>query len=444
MSLDAQIKSRTKLYDIDESTWELGRSVHAAAGGTVRPVLDEFKLRLSRDPIYNDLVTNHIDTINKLNCAQVDEFLKNGFSDTYFTLLENTSQVEFKSNIGARIHIAMCIHILDAHFMKIGSGYSFIGRIVAKKCSQLLRLMFMDVFNVIALDQIKTQEKMKERNKLIDGEMEDFYNAATDLTRVFSRTAGGIDKATDTTINSMREAGEQSRIMSKQIKVTASNLKAASENAQSLSTSILQIDKASDESREIVTRAVLGADSAQTEVGHLVGAIESIGSVASLISEIANQTNLLALNATIEAARAGEAGRGFAVVANEVKSLAEQTARATEDISARIATIREAGQRSENAIGSVNSSLDSINTVTNTIGKAVADQKAATEEIARMVTTSAEQVMSFLSTSETAERSTHETIENSNQLRELSESIQTDSRNSIGKFERIIQRIKGM
>jgi methyl-accepting chemotaxis protein len=114
-------------------------------------------------------------------------------------------------------------------------------------------------------------------------------------------------------------------------------------------------------------------------------AARKISDVVGLINDIASQTNLLALNATIEAARAGEAGKGFAVVASEVKTLANQMAKATEDISAQITGIQQAAQGSVQAIASIGKTIASINTIATTISAAVEEQSASTQEIARNV-----------------------------------------------------------
>jgi methyl-accepting chemotaxis protein len=137
------------------------------------------------------------------------------------------------------------------------------------------------------------------------------------------------------------------------------------------------------QSNSVVERAVTDAEHTNAAVQELGEAGKRIGDVVRLITEIAEQTNLLALNATIEAARAGEAGRGFAVVAGEVKALAGQTAKATDDIARQIADMQHATQRSIAAIAAIERTIRDIGAISGAIASAVTEQGAATQEIAR-------------------------------------------------------------
>ena len=169
----------------------------------------------------------------------------------------------------------------------------------------------------------------------------------------------------------------------------SANVRDIASAADELSASVSEIDRQVAQSNAIAAKAVNEAERTNAAVAELDEAAGRIGDVVRLITDIAEQTNLLALNATIEAARAGEAGRGFAVVANEVKALAGQTARATEDIRAQIAGMQHATARSIEAIGAIARTIGDIGEISSTIAAAVTEQGAATQEIARSVETAA-------------------------------------------------------
>jgi len=149
--------------------------------------------------------------------------------------------------------------------------------------------------------------------------------------------------------------------------------------------SIREIAKNAHESAKVATGAVKVAEETNQIVSKLGESSTEIGQVIKVITSIAQQTNLLALNATIEAARAGEAGKGFAVVANEVKELAKQTAKATEDISRKIEAIQTDTKSAVGAIGQISEVIRQVNDISNTIATAVEEQNATTNEMARNV-----------------------------------------------------------
>jgi methyl-accepting chemotaxis protein len=162
-------------------------------------------------------------------------------------------------------------------------------------------------------------------------------------------------------------------------------MQAVSSATEELTTSVDEIGKRVRESSQIAEAAVLQAQQTDGRIGKLSRAAQQIGDVVKLITAIAEQTNLLALNATIEAARAGDAGRGFAVVASEVKSLASQTAKATDEISSHILGMQGATQESVTAIKEIGDTIGKISSIASTIASAVEQQSSATLEIARNV-----------------------------------------------------------
>ena len=165
----------------------------------------------------------------------------------------------------------------------------------------------------------------------------------------------------------------------------STNMQAVAAATEELSQSVDEIGRRVRESSRIAEGAVLQALETDGRIGKLTRAAQQIGDVVKLITAIAEQTNLLALNATIEAARAGEAGRGFAVVASEVKSLANQTAKATDEISSHIAGMQDATQESVTAIKEIGQTIGQISEIASSIASAVEQQSSATQEISRSV-----------------------------------------------------------
>jgi methyl-accepting chemotaxis protein len=164
---------------------------------------------------------------------------------------------------------------------------------------------------------------------------------------------------------------------------TSESVRDIASAAEELSASVMEINRQVTQSKTIADKAVGETERTQTEIKALDEAAKRIGDVVKLITAVAEQTNLLALNATIEAARAGEAGKGFAVVAQEVKALAGQTAKATEEISTQIAGMQQATVRSVDAINGIQHTIREVGEITTAIAAAVSEQGAATREIAR-------------------------------------------------------------
>jgi methyl-accepting chemotaxis protein len=189
------------------------------------------------------------------------------------------------------------------------------------------------------------------------------------------------------TSSDMSRAAERSK---GQVKAVAGASEEASSNVQTvaaaseeLSASIGEISRQVANAADIASRAVEETRETDRTVQSLVQIASKIGEVIGLINDIAGQTNLLALNATIEAARAGEAGKGFAVVASEVKSLANQTAKATEDISAQIAAVQNVTKEAVDAIKRIGGTISEVSSIATSIAGAVEEQGAATQEITR-------------------------------------------------------------
>jgi len=212
-----------------------------------------------------------------------------------------------------------------------------------------------------------------------------FETTIVDLLARIKRAVEHLHNASDTLSANAEQTKRQSNAVSEATEIASANVHSVSAAGSQLTAAINEISEQVQRSAAIARAAQQEAEESTRKVSGLQESAQKIGEVVNLINDIAAQTNLLALNATIEAARAGEAGKGFAVVANEVKHLANQTGRATEDIAAQVASVQAQTGEAVDAIARIGQTIDSLNEMATIIAGAVEEQGAAASDIARNV-----------------------------------------------------------
>ncbi|MGQ9369796.1 methyl-accepting chemotaxis protein [Azospirillum sp. ST 5-10] len=237
----------------------------------------------------------------------------------------------------------------------------------------------------LAAAEAAEREAKLRRTERIETLVSGFERSATGALRTVAAAASELEATARSMEAIARQTSSQSTTVASAAEQTSANVQTVAAAAEEMAGSIGEIGQQVARSTTVAGRAVEETARTNARVLGLADAAQKIGDVVQLITSIAGQTNLLALNATIEAARAGEAGKGFAVVASEVKSLANQTARATEDIAAQVAAIQEATGGVVKAIGEIGSVITSVNDISTSIAAAIEEQGAATAEISRNV-----------------------------------------------------------
>jgi methyl-accepting chemotaxis protein len=281
-------------------------------------------------------------------------------------------------------------------------------------------------------------QRKDDMNKLAN----DFEAAVGEVIQTVSSASTELEASATTLTSTAEHAQEVTTAVAAASEEASTNVQSVASATEEMASSVTEISRQVQDSARIATEAVAQAQKTNERVGELSHAAARIGDVVELINTIAGQTNLLALNATIEAARAGEAGRGFAVVASEVKALAEQTAKATGEISQQIGSIQSATDQSVVAIREIGLTISKMSEIASTIASAVEEQGAATQEISRNVQQAAQGTQQVSVKVIDVQRGATETGSASTQVLAAAQSLSRDSnrlKDEVGRFLRTVR-----
>lgn len=235
-----------------------------------------------------------------------------------------------------------------------------------------------------------TMQQQEQRRSLIESAISSFRTRAENLLQTVANRAGEMRSTAAELLNASGLTSQRAESAVHSSNESSSNVLTAASATNELAKSIDEIAQQLERTTEVVRVTVAEAQAANQDIDALAQGAQKIGDVTKFIRNIAEDTNLLALNATIEAARAGDAGKGFAVVASEVKTLAVQTAKATEDISTQILEVQKSTNKAVEAIGRIASRMEEIDKYTSSVGESVQEQNVATDEISHNVTSAAD------------------------------------------------------
>jgi methyl-accepting chemotaxis protein len=294
--------------------------------------------------------------------------------------------------LGASVSVPLGRIVQSVHDLSAGqTDLDITGRQRHDEVGEIARAVETFRMSIIERDQLKHAEEHLAETRIatahhVEHAIQGFQSEAGSILEFLHQTASrmtGLARDLTSVASATRLSADDATHASERDAVHVTAVAAATEQ---LTKNVSLIGRQLDEAGQLTAQGAQLGREARDGIDALSGAAERIGAVVNLIQTIAEQTNLLALNATIEAARAGEAGRGFAVVANEVKALATQTAKATEDIASNVAAIQRATQETVNQIMSVTETLETIDKSSQAIAEAVADQSAMTREISGRAT----------------------------------------------------------
>ena len=269
----------------------------------------------------------------------------------------------------------------------------------------------------------------------LDQLMQPAFKTLNELARTIGDANQNVRQASSTTARETENVGQITDQSSQSVGLAAAA-------AEELSSAIAEIGRQLNQSSQTTAKAAEEVDSTRTLMRALEESSNKIGEVLTFITTIAEQTNLLALNATIEAARAGEAGRGFAVVAQEVKALANQTAKATEDIRAQISRMQSAATGAAQAIGGITNTIESIDRMTMSMASAMEQQNAATQEISRSISSAAQSAMYLKESVNKVDQAAEDTVGLSTSVDDATRALQSELERLKADTSRLVTSLK--
>jgi len=294
----------------------------------------------------------------------------------------------------------------------------------------------------LAVAQLRQQEDRLRAAQRLEEVTAAFSDHAGEIIKVVSAASTELETTAQAMTASAEETSRQSAAVAAASTQASQNVQTVATASEELGASISEIGRQASQSAQIAGNAVRQAEDTNKTVRGLAEAASRIGEVVELINTIAGQTNLLALNATIEAARAGEAGKGFAVVAQEVKNLANQTAKATQEIAAQISAVQEETNGAVGAIEKIRTVIGEMADIATTIAAAVEEQNAATQEINRNVQQAAAGTDDVSSNIEGVSRAAEETGASSSQVLQASSDLNRQAERLRAEIERFVHEVK--
>ena len=414
------------LYQIDAETLALRREAWEILGPELDAIIERhYELVRRGAPYLAEKLLNRGDSPYKQVILKYTERLFcNPFDEQWVQDSKDHVAAEAKLGHDMRSRSGVAQSLLT-EFIRLVAARRFQSKAHALRLVDTVsRIFALDTATAISIHYSLAFRDSKQRKEGLTKALESFATTAKNVRHTVGAAVTSLGEASTKLSVLADDASKNTSTVAKAAGNTSLNAGEMAVATGQLTTSIAEIHAQALKSAAMARDGVESSERANTAIRSLSDAVGKIGSVVSLIADIAAQTNLLALNATIEAARAGEAGRGFAVVASEVKSLATQTSKATEEIGRQIAVVEETTRRSVAEIAGTGKSIDQIATVVETVASAVDEQTSATESITASASRTAADASTVSDALKTVEDAIRKTQDASKSVLDFSHDLQ--------------------
>jgi methyl-accepting chemotaxis protein len=381
----ADRETRLRFMEVSETTGEALRDFWTVLEPHLPVILDGFYAHLGTEPELAKLVGNQAPRLKQAQGTHWARLFAGTFDEAYMQSVNTIGLTHNRIGLEPRWYIGGYKFVMNRLVDIAVKKYRWNPAKLSQVICAVNTAVCLDMDLAISTYQDAMVEERAVRQRALETAISDFDVAVNEIIKSVASAATELQASAQSMSVTAEQTSSKTTTVAAASEEASANVQTVASASEQLSSSIAEIGRQASMSTKIAGQAVQEAHRTDGKVQGLADAAQKIGDVVTLINDIAAQTNLLALNATIEAARAGEAGKGFAVVASEVKSLANQTAKATEEIAEQIKAMQAATQDSVDAIKSIEQTITEMNQIATSIAAAVDEQDAATNEIARNV-----------------------------------------------------------